>query len=671
VPIRIALIALAVILAVYAAELVLDFLPAGGTELFQKFATNVVFMGSATLCAIRAFTVPGERAAWLLMAAGLFAWGLGGLYYTLYQWNLAEVPIPSPADAGWLLFYPPVYVALVLLFRARVRGRDSTLWIDGATGALAIGAFGAAIVFGTVLDSTGGAAATVATNITYPLADLLMLGLVVIVLAMTGWRRAGAWGWIAGGLAVFSVADGFYLYGTAVGSYESGAVYDSGWPAAALLVAFGAWSPASPIQAKDASTWRAIALPIGFALASLGLLIYDHFERTNMVALVLASLCLVAVLVRLVITFGDNLRMLTASRVEARTDPLTGLGNRRLLTVDLESLALRATTRAPVSLLMFDLDGFKSYNDTFGHPAGDSLLARLGHALKWDIGFQNTAYRIGGDEFCVLATPADGDVAGVLKRATKALSERGEGFSITCSYGAVQIPQEAQDTEKALGLADARMYLQKNGGRASAGRQSSDVLLRALSERHPSLAEHLSGVTELALDVGERLGLATDALEDLRLAAELHDIGKVAIPDAILSKRGPLDEAEWEFMRGHTIVGERILQGAPALQRVAGLVRATHERMDGEGYPDRLPGREIPIAARIVGACDAFDAMTSDRSYRSAMSIEVAMAELDRCSGTQFDPVVVAAVHEAVAQTSGRPAGDHATRRAAAGSPSA
>ena len=250
----------------------------------------------------------------------------------------------------------------------------------------------------------------------------------------------------------------------------------------------------------------------------------------------------------------------------------------------------------------------------------------------------------------MLATPRNCDVAAVLAQATEALSEKGEGFSITCSYGAVQLPQEAHESEKALGLADARMYAQKNGGRASAGRQSSDVLLSALSERHPSLADHMTGVTELAVDVGERLGLSTDALDDLRLTAGLHDVGKVAIPDAILGKPGPLDDAEWEFMRRHTVVGERILQAAPALHRVAGLVRSTHERMDGEGYPDRLAGRDIPQVARIVAVCDAFDAMTSDRSYRRAMSTEVAMAELEQCSGTQFDPAVVSAVRDVVSK---------------------
>jgi two-component system cell cycle response regulator len=646
VTIRLVLAALALLLTVYAAQIVFAFLPAAFGELFLKFTSNLIFLGSAVLCGVRAFRGPDERGAWLLMGLGLLSWGLGLLYYTLVQWDLDVIPVPSLADAGYLLIYPPVYTALVLLYRSRIRGRTGALWIDGAIGALAAGAIGAAIVFDAVLASVDGAPLGVATNLSYPLADVLMLGLVVGVLAMTGWRRAGAWGWIAGGLAIFAASDSLYLYGIAVGTYKPGVIYDAGWPTAAVLVAFGAWTPAKHTRPGLSEDRHGILLPITFAAASLGLLIYDHFEPTNGLALALASCCLVAVLARLATTHGENRRMLTASREEASTDSLTSLGNRRLLTRDLERVAAEATTEHPACLALFDLDGFKTYNDTYGHPAGDSLLARLGGALRDAVETRGSAYRIGGDEFCVLIDPEHGEVEAVLADAAAALSEHGDGFSVTCSYGRVMLPAEAADAEHALHLADERMYLQKNGDRVSAARQSSDVLLRALSERHPSLRDHVSGVAALALAIGERLGLPPEELEDLSKAAELHDMGKVAIPDAILDKPGPLDAAEWEFMRRHTIIGERILQAAPALKRVATIVRSTHERVDGTGYPDQLIGEEIPLAARIVLVCDAFEAMTADRSYRKAMSFEVAIEELERCSGTQFDPRVIAALRD-------------------------
>ena len=185
------------------------------------------------------------------------------------------------------------------------------------------------------------------------------------------------------------------------------------------------------------------------------------------------------------------------------------------------------------------------------------------------------------------------------------------------------------------------MYAHKGAGRPSAGRQATDALLQALFERDPDLGEHVDGVAELAQAVGERLGLPPDLLPVVAQAARLHDIGKMAIPDSILGKAGPLDDAEWAFMRRHTIIGERILLAAPALAPVAALVRSSHERYDGGGYPDGLAAADIPLAARIIAVCDAFDAMSADRPYRRARPLAEAVAELRAGAGTQFDPDVV------------------------------
>jgi HD-GYP domain-containing protein (c-di-GMP phosphodiesterase class II) len=191
------------------------------------------------------------------------------------------------------------------------------------------------------------------------------------------------------------------------------------------------------------------------------------------------------------------------------------------------------------------------------------------------------------------------------------------------------------------------MYGNKDSRRASAGRQTKDVLLSVLNERDSALRGHLSGVAELARAVGERLGLREEDLQQLELVAELHDVGKLAVPDSILSKPGPLTRDEWIFVHRHTLVGERILAAAPALAPIAPLVRATHERMDGGGYPDGLVGDEIPLLSRIVAACDAYHAMTEERPYRRALSPHDALAELRRCAGTQFDPDVVDALVDA------------------------
>jgi len=331
---------------------------------------------------------------------------------------------------------------------------------------------------------------------------------------------------------------------------------------------------------------------------------------------------------------------------QANTDALSGLGNRRKLLTDLER---RMRSDQPAVLTLFDLNGFKNYNDTFGHAAGDALLVRLGHALAEAVApFGGSAYRPGGDEFCVIAR-ADRRID-MEAAACAALSEHGEGFSVSTAFGSVNIPGQAADVTDALRQADEAMYAQKQSGRATAGRQSSDVLLRALSERHPDLGEHVDGVAALAEGVGARLGIEGEDLVQLRHAAALHDIGKVAIPDEIISKPGPLDADEWAFIRRHTIIGERILGAAPALTAAARLVRSSHEAWDGGGYPDRLAGEEIALGARIIAVCDAFHAMISVRPYALARTVEAALAELHRCAGAQFDPAVVAAFEAVLAE---------------------
>jgi two-component system, cell cycle response regulator len=233
-------------------------------------------------------------------------------------------------------------------------------------------------------------------------------------------------------------------------------------------------------------------------------------------------------------------------------------------------------------LTLFDLNGFKNHNDTFGHPAGDALLLRLGIALERAVTpFAGRAYRRGGDEFCVIADATRREA--VEAAACEALSESGEGFAVSTAFGSVVLPHEATDAAEAMRKADEAMYAQKHSGRASAGRQSSDVLLRALAERHPDLGDHLDGVAELAAEVARRLGIDGEELVQLRHAAALHDIGKVAIPDAIITKPAPLNEEEWAFMRRHTVIGERIIAAAPALGGAARLARGLRRQ--------RLPTR--------------------------------------------------------------------------------
>ncbi len=329
-------------------------------------------------------------------------------------------------------------------------------------------------------------------------------------------------------------------------------------------------------------------------------------------------------------------------REQAHTDTLTGLGNRRKLAADVQQW--QGPRAEPLILMLFDLDGFKGYNDTFGHMAGDAMLSRLGAKLAAAVEDNGAAYRLGGDEFCALLKADQPDLETLVAQAAGALMERGENFAVGTSYGAVLLPHEAESIDYALQLADERMYERKRDRHSRAPDHTSEVLRQIMTAHQPELEARSSDVAAMARRLGLRMGVAGEQLDELIRAAELQDIGRVGIPDAILNKTGPLSDEEWQFMRQHTLLAERILNAAPALRPVAVIIRSTPERWDGRGYPDGLVGEQSPMAARIIGACVAYHAMTTERTYRPRLNPDQAREELRREAGRQFDPDVVRAL---------------------------
>ncbi len=327
---------------------------------------------------------------------------------------------------------------------------------------------------------------------------------------------------------------------------------------------------------------------------------------------------------------------------ELSTDALTGLRNRRALLGELPRVCQRASEEEPAYLWFFDLNGFKGYNDSFGHSAGDVLLTRLGNRLRAAIGSHGDVYRLGGDEFCALILAPVEDPHALFLQARDALSEQGAAFTVTAAAGAVEIPRETRDPTQALRLADHHMYREKATSRGGAAELITAVLHAALAQRHPDLGEHSDEVAGDVEVLARTIGLDEEAVGLVIKAGDLHDVGKLGIPDEIIVKPGPLTDEEWEFMKQHTVMGEQIIAAAgPSLERIGPLVRASHERWDGKGYPDGLAREEIPLGARIITICDSFRAMLDVRAYKQAMSIDEALAELRRCSGSQFDPSLV------------------------------
>ncbi len=375
-----------------------------------------------------------------------------------------------------LLFYPAVCVTLLLLTRSRVGTIRLNLLVDGLIGALTTAALGCALLYRTVVHAGAGELGPeLLTNLAYSVGDLLLLGLLVAILGLTGWRPGRAWIVLGLGVALAAVADGIYLVQTVEGTYVEGTLWEALWPASALLVGLSAWQPATRAAAPNDRSLRVVLVPFASGLACIGLLTYDHFDRLDEVSLVLASAALLLVVARTALLFSENQRMISRIHEESRTDPLTGLRNRRSLMDDLaEELAL-ATADEPRAIVLFDLDGFKEYNDAYGHPAGDELLARLGLRLADAVVGHGRAYRLGGDEFCVLLRPGPAGVEPLAVACVAALSERGDGFELTTSHGAALAPAEARTTTDALQLADRRMYASKGRRRPSAGSQSSQA----------------------------------------------------------------------------------------------------------------------------------------------------------------------------------------------------
>ncbi|MGA9761608.1 MAG: HD domain-containing phosphohydrolase [Gaiellaceae bacterium] len=338
---------------------------------------------------------------------------------------------------------------------------------------------------------------------------------------------------------------------------------------------------------------------------------------------------------------GAELLRRYSPRREPASEDMTGLPGRSRLLADLNEALAGATSEHPTLLVLLDLIGFKEYNDTFGYPAGDALLKRLAGKLSRVAAAYGSAYRLDGDEFAALLTVED-DVGKLADLAASALVEEGDGFAVAPCYGTALLPFEGNTVSDALRVANERMYALKYSLRPAAGTlQSNEVLMEALAKRGPDCGDHLHGLAELVEAVAVKLGVGIEELEQIRMAAELHDVGKTALPTTILQKGFPLDAEERKFVERHSMIGERILHAAPALHKVARIIRWTHESYDGSGYPDHLSGSDIPLGARIIAVCDAFDAMISKRPYRKAMSVEDASAELRRSAGSQFDPLVV------------------------------
>jgi diguanylate cyclase (GGDEF)-like protein len=621
---------------------------------------EILFGGLAGLACLvivlRPVAVRAERAAWVMFALAI-----------LFNTATEVLEIPAPGGAGGVAevvfgvaTFPLAIAALVMMTRARLGRLRAIAWLDGMTGAFVVQTLLALVILAPAAHATHGSTA----KLLYPLADVLVLGIVAAASAEEGWRL-DSWLTMGVGLAVMTVGDCVSAAHSAHPGAWSLATAAALWLAFLWILATSAWLPvpSRPDERANARGW----VPVTLSVMMLALLLVCTLDRGSWrVTIWLAAAGMLIVTARFAVTLRLNAAVLRRARAEATTDSLTGLRNRRQLVLDLEELLADCTPSRPCGLAMFDLNGFKSYNDNYGHPAGDALLETLGNRLAAAVAGSATAYRMGGDEFCVLIGSEAESMHAIVARATEALSVSTRRQTVTAASGLALLPEDAVTASEALRLADLRMYEDKAQARIGPARQVTQTLMLALQERNIGLPSSSDRIGELAVAVAQRLGVPSTEHERIRLGVLLRNVGKIAVPDSVLTKAGPLTDAEWRLLRRHTLVGQRIIDGAPALIDVGKLVRSFQERIDGRGYPDGLAGDEIPIGARIIAVCNSHDAMMSARAYRPALTHEQALDELRLRAGSEFDADVVRAFVQVVDEFvgAGGDAGDSAGRPA-------
>jgi len=414
-----------------------------------------------------------------------------------------------------------------------------------------------------------------------------------------------------------------------------------------------------PFAELVVSSTRATAIPFAL-MASAALMLVVLWQRSPVL-----SAALVGPLLAISLYQRSAYQALRAMRL-ALTDPLTGLGNHRSFQERLQRELLRAESDGePFALCMIDVDDFKRINDLYGHPAGDRILARVGSRLRQN----GEAFRLGGDEFALLLPGLSADEAisaasSVLERISSVVLD--DVGTVTTSAGVAGFPEQAFDRDELIRLADTALYWAKEHGKNRVHVYRPDAvelaalrrlahgpdrtvrfraaasLAKAVDARDTYTGSHSARVAELGAWIAQLLGLDQEQIEFARLAGSLHDLGKLAIPEEILRKPGLLTPPERLVLERHPQIAHRMLEGL-GVDPVAEWVLHHHERWDGTGYPNRLRGDEIPLGARIIFVADAYDAMTSNRAYGGRLSPRDAVEELDRCAGTQFDPVIVEA----------------------------
>ena len=546
--------------------------------LFDHWLYDAVIGVSALVCLWRARAIRADRGAWAAIGLAIVVYWLGDLYWNIFLSGLASPPYPSWSDAGWLGYYVPLDIGLILLMRGRISGAPLSTWLEGLVGALALGSVGAILVFDPVVASTHGSFSTVATNLAYPIADVLLLVIIAAQLALQRNSIGASWLLLGVGLVLFGLGDSLYLLQSAKGTYTESGWINVTWPLAMTLTATAAWAPERAMRVASSARSRRVsdAVNSGFAVLVIGVMLLESVRRVPVVAHLLVVGAVLAVLARMAISGRERVQF-ERSNHEARTDELTGLHNRRYL----YEVAERTLAVGPAGMLLLDLNHFKEINDTLGHNSGDDLLCQVAHRLAATLPPGGELARLGGDEFVALLDSRHNEQSAM--QAAVSMREALErpfaiaGFCapMPASIGVALAPAHANTRAELLRCADVAMYRAKT-------RETGIELY--LAERDVNTRHRLRLVSDL------RAALDTDQLV-------LHYQPKVTLPDRRLAGVEVL--SRWNHPKLGLIGPTEFV----ALAEQHGLMRIlTLTVLDRALRQQRLwrdAGREIPIAVNL------------------------------------------------------------------------
>lgn len=630
---------------------------------------------------------PRCRLPALCLALGAFCFGAGDAIWSVYE-NILHRPTPFPswADAAFLSAYPFLFAGVLLFpLRAASPARRSHILADGLTTLTACVTLAWYFLLGPMILGGSGPLWARLLGAAYPFCDLILLFCVLALASRAGSRPAAL---LTVGLCAITVADVAFSLGTLHGTYQTGCLTDTGWVAGYMLIAYAglrAVEGSAPDRLAEAEGtdaagtrssvfWHAL-LPYAVIPIMIVLLLYtrrSHGDEALEPGVYLGcAILLCLVLARQTLSLREKHDLnLSLSRNVARLetlsaeDGLTGLLNHRAFR---QRLTQDTAGHGDVALavVLLDITDFRLFNDVYGHAAGDRVLVHIARTLQASQQGGEVAARYGGDEFALLVSNVGGRSTLEITRDFQArlagLNVRPHGSDaptpVSFAFGVAVLPEDADSPQSAIDIADGRLRRAKSGGdtdntaasateRLARNRKGFSLLnayVTALDAKDRYTRRHSEDVMVYSLEIARELELDEAMLADVEMAALLHDVGKIGVPDAVLRKPGRLTDDEFETIKQHPEMGAVMVSAVPGFEHILNAVRYHHERWDGGGYPDGLIGEETPLIARLMAVADAYSAMTTDRPYRQSMDPAHALTILEGGAGTQWDPTCVRA----------------------------